>query len=262
MRKPLPTSIMLLLLLLLIPPFTAAEAGTFMLGAKGWYHATWDSAPLNIVAKQLSEFSLGDPEAERIENEAISGSGYMAGPVLGYQTDNGKLSFSFAPMLVSHFSQDVYGKSMDWGVKVDVSRIDLDFAAAYSLFKYLKVFAGFKYQKIEYDIEVTFGTITSEDNFDFRVYIPSAGIGLAFPLNNSIMAGIQAGAGLAIFSKDIEVENSLAFNLEANVTITPFENAFVQFGYRYQQYTMELEDSDHKATDRTYGPTFTFVFTF
>jgi hypothetical protein len=252
MRKPLPISIMLLLLIL---PFTIVEAGTFMVGAKGWYHTTWDSAPLAIFAKQISaEFGLTD-------YEAVSGSGYMAGPILGYQTDNGKLSFSFAPMIISHFSQDVYGESMDWGMKVDVSRIDLDFAAACSLFKYLKVFAGFKYQKIEYDLELTQGGDLDGIDFDYWVYIPSAGIGLVYPFNNSIMAGIQAGAGIAIF-KDIEVENSLAFNLEASVTITPFENAFIQFGYRYQQYTMEVEDSNLKATDRTYGPTFTVVYTF
>ena len=93
-----------------------SKAGTFMVGAKYWY-ANWDSAILDWFEKDIG----GGFKALGVElrSDIDTGSGYLAGPLLGYQTDDGSLAVSLAPMLFSSFSQDWTGQGRQIGFVYD-----------------------------------------------------------------------------------------------------------------------------------------------
>lgn len=276
-------------------PCTKGEAGTFTIGGKYWYETTWDSALLNIVDGIWTE-TLQEMGFYNIESDLHVGSGYLAGPVLGYQTSDKIWSISFAPMVFSHFSQKVVGSSLididiydlgpGFGIPfegnsqftIDVTRRDYDLAVSYALLnhtdtysflEYCRVFLGLKYQTVSYDFGITtrvgIDSFTDEMGFDYKVYMPTVGVGFVFPLSEDVAAGIQGGIGVAHFS-DIEVDDSLAFNVEANVNILARDKMIIQFGYRYQKFSFDLEDPDFNKTyeseDKTYGPTLTLTYAF
>jgi len=287
--------ILWVLVLLLAFPLLKAEAGTFMVGAKCWYETTWDSAMLDIIDELFTD-QFSKVGFYNIESDTHAGSGYLAGPVLGYQTSDNIWSFSFAPMVVSNFSQKiiitdladlifggvVFPVQGNGRVAIDVTRRDYDFAASYSLLRYkdtfsfleyCKVFLGLKYESVSYDFQVTTRVATFESTdtigFDFEVYMPTVGVGFVYPFTDNIVAGIQAGVGVAFFN-GIDVDDSLAYNVEANVSISPRDKIIIQFGYRYQEFSFDLHYSDpdndldktYKSKDKTYGPTVTLIYTF
>jgi opacity protein-like surface antigen len=106
-------------------------------------------------------------------------------------------------------------------------------------------------------------SLLGEDSFDFKIYMPTVGVGFAYPLTEDIAVGIQGGIGLAHF-RGIDADNSAAYNLEATVNIVPRENLIIQFGYRYQKFSFDLQPSDLKETfksgDSTCGPTLMFIY--
>lgn len=270
------------------------SGGTFIAGAKVWYETTWDSALLNIydelLTDSLTEIPRGQGGFYNVESKIYAGSGYLAGPVLGYQSSNKIWSVSFAPMVTSHFSQQIKGSVLmdldlfgtgdmvpitgNMETIVDVTRLDFDLAGSYSLaqfkdrfflFEYCKVFAGFKYQDISYDFTFTAQVADFKDTgtrgFDYNVYMPTVGVGIVYPFSEDIVAGVQVGHGVAHFS-GIDVEDSLATNIEANVTVLPIDNLIVQFGYRYQQFSFDLkiDGKTYTSNDITYGPTLTAIY--
>jgi hypothetical protein len=125
----------------------ALEAGTFMVGGKHW-EAEWDSAILDWFEKDigagLTELGL------TLNSDIDRGSGYLAGPLLGYQTDDGAWAVSLAAMEFSHFAQDWTGNAgtMALQTNVDTDRKDFDFAVSYSLSKHEDKWSFFKYSKI------------------------------------------------------------------------------------------------------------------
>ncbi len=267
--------------------------GTFIVGTKVWYETTWDSALLNIYDQFLSD-TLAEGGFYNIESKTYSGSGYLAGPVLGYQSRDRRWSFSFAPMVTSHFSQEIKGSVLmdldlcsngilipvtgNMETVVDVTRRDYDFAFSYSLnqfkdrlsfLEYCKLFLGLKYQDISYDFTLTTQVAifeeSSTEGFDFKVYNPTVGFGFVFPVSEDIVTGVQGGIGLTHFS-GINVDTSFAFNFEANVSIVPLDKLVVQFGYRFQKFAFKLHPSgttnSYSSNDTTYGPTLTAVYSF
>ncbi len=288
------------LVLLLAMPVVQPEAGTFYAGVKFWYETTWDSAMLDIFdqafADRLERWE--DYDLYNITSDTYIGSGYLAGPVLGYQTSGNVLSISLAPMVFSSFSQKMESSSLVdylvydpylgdyiWlpmsvisEVSVDVTRTDFDLAVSYALLQfrervpileYCKLFLGFKYQEVDYDfkyrIHFAGQSEPGHDEFDYEVYMPTVGIGFVYPFTDDIAVGIQAGIGMAFFTLET-VDDGFAYNFEANVNITPIDNMIVQFGYRYQAFVFDLTMADtgekYESTDKTYGPTVTLVYTF
>jgi len=75
-----------------------SEAGTFMVGGKGWY-AFWDSSVLDWFDKDIAAGYRDNGLVLTSEKDA--GSGYLVGPFVGYQTDSGKWSVSLAAMAFS-----------------------------------------------------------------------------------------------------------------------------------------------------------------
>ena len=191
-------------------PVIVTKMGTFMLGVKGWY-AYWDSAVLDWFEKDIRagfrEMGLS------LNSDIDTGTGYLAGPLLGYQTADGTWAFGIAAMFFSSFSQDWDGEAGQMKLETDVEtdRWDLDFSIVYSLsrhqdvwsfFRYSSLFAGFKFQKVDYDLELEYDTLMGRRRFDYKldaeVYMPTLGAGFVFPMLDNLAFGLQAGVGIAL----------------------------------------------------------------
>ena len=276
------TSVMIMMVLvsaLLLWPITAA-AGTYFLGVKGWF-ATWDSGILDWLEEDIATTFTQNRLV--FDADRDPGDGYLVGPLLGYQTDDGKWSFSLALMVFSDFEQDWGGNAgaMMLTGDAELERHDIDFVVNYTLSKYLKIYAGYKYQDSELDFTLTFTPplgMQQTDKFkvDFEAHIPTIGLGAVYPLNDRLVIGGQAGLLYAIM--DMKIKNpggdtdniwpqpGLGFNTEANITYMPWQGFLIQLGYRYQVFTIEARGPGRenivKSYDITYGPTCSLVLTF
>ena len=149
-----------------------------MASIKFWY-ASWDSAVLDWFEQDLAAGFRENGIA--LEADSDPGDGYLAGPLVSYQTENGKWSFSGAFMVFSHFSQDWDGSApgMNIASSLDLERFDLDFAVNYTLHKYVKVFVGYKHQKTEMDFTLRYDTLMARRVFGYEleadVSMPTAG---------------------------------------------------------------------------------------
>ncbi|MCK4838587.1 MAG: hypothetical protein KAS94_07260 [Desulfobulbaceae bacterium] len=262
---------------LLVNP-SGAKAGTYFTGAKGWY-ASWDSGILNWFEEDLAHSFL----ANRLTLTADSdpGDGYLLGPLFGYMTDDGKWSFSFAPMIISDFSQDWHGMAgpMALNTTVDLTRHDFDFAASMKLSDNYKMFFGYKYQDMKMDFNLSYEVMSDPQNFlyciESQVHIPTVGISGVYQFGSSLVAGGQVGLlytfpSLEITSagvtEDIRPWNSFGFNLEASLTYRPATDVLLQVGYRYQVFEFEARApgsyNDISSYDITHGLTLTGVYLF
>lgn len=267
---------------------TMTWAGTYMSGIKYW-HASWDSAVLDWFEKDIGVGFRSN--GINLKSNIDPGEGYLTGPVFGYQTDDGTWSISLALMLLSSFSQDWGGQagSMELNTDVDTDRRDIDLAASYSLagfrkslsiFKYTKLFVGYKYQQVDYDLSLSYDTLMGQRQFDYKlnaeVHMGTIGAGLAYPINDKFAIGLQAGVGLALIELEMEEPDgsvfdvspsaSFAYNGELTATYTPIQNLILQLGYRAQLWYLEARSPTRweqtVSEDWTYGPTFTVVYAF
>lgn len=257
-----------------------AAAGTFILGVKYW-HADWDSAILDWFEKDIS-LSFQENRLQ-LKAESDPGQGYLYGPLLGYQTDNGKWTFSFAPMVFSSFDQDWDGSAgtMDIEAEVNLERKDYDFMIGYNLSKYIKGYLGYKYQEMEMDFDLSYITLTSGEitfnyNVESRVHMPSVGVGGFYPMHEKVVAGLQLGLIYSIPDLKISEDSTgtdnikpwpnLGFNTECTLTYQPLSNFILQLGYRYQVFTMEARGPGREditeSYDITQGWTFSAVYAF
>lgn len=276
------------LVVTLAVPLADADAGTFLVGAKYWY-AQWDSAVLDWFEKDIGAGfkALG----VTLDSDIDTGTGYLAGPVFGYQTDEGAWSFSFAPMIFSSFSEDWKGTTgtMTLNTDIDSTRRDYDLAATYSLsqyrdrlsfLEYCRIYFGLKYQTVEYDLKLNYntemGSVTYKYNLDAEMIMPAIGAGIAYPVLDRLVLGLQAGAGLTLpnlkmkdpygESFDIDPHYSYLFNLEGTLNYVPINNLIMQLGLRYQEWYLEARSPQSwestESRDTTYGPSLTIVYTF
>jgi hypothetical protein len=265
-----------------------SDMGIFMIGAKGWF-ALWDSAVLDWFEKDISanfkEMGLN------LESDIDTGSGYLAGPLFGYQTPDGTWSLSLAAMVFSDFSQDWTGQagSMKLNTDVDTDRKDIDLAISYSFhgyqgdldfLRYLRLYGGFKYQKIKYDLTLSYETLMGPRNFDYDldtdVYTPTIGAGFVYPLMDKLAVGINGGLGLSIIELelkapdgdrfDIDPDTSIAYNGEATLTYLPIEHFIIQLGFRIQAWYLKARRpqtwDETESRDLTYGPTLSLLYAF
>jgi len=246
-----------------------ATSGTYLFGVKYW-HADWDSAILDWFEEDIAKSF----EENRLPLTADSdpGQGHLYGPLFGYQTDNGKWTFSFAPMIFSSFDQDWSGSAgtMNLEGTVELERKDYDFMIGYNLSKYLKAYLGYKYQEMEMDFELSYFTITTgETTFNYhiesRVHMPSVGLGGFYPLHHKVVAGLQLGLLYAIpdlkvtenssGSEDIKPWPNPGFNVEGTLTYQPTGNFVIQTGYRYQVFELEARGPGREDTTESYDIT-------
>ena len=257
----------------------ASEAGSWMIGVKGWY-ATWDSAVLDWFEQDLA---AGFREnGIDLQADSDPGDGYLIGPVVSYQKEGSKWSFSGAFMGISDFSQDWDGSApgMDIDSSLDLDRFDFDLAANYTLHKYVKVFVGFKYQKTEMDFTLRYDTLMAQRVFDYKLeadtYMPTAGIGLAYPIHEKFALGLQLGVLYADIDLEITDEegdtfdiwpqSTWGFNGEVTLSYQPKEDLILQIGYRYQIWQLEARRpqslEEIVSDDITHGVTGLVVYLF
>ncbi|MFW5771262.1 MAG: hypothetical protein ACOCX9_07475 [Spirochaetota bacterium] len=237
-----------------------AHAGTFIAGAKSWF-AFWESGVINQYEKRMKKTI---PTLESIDKEP--GKGFLAGPLLGYQTDNGKWSFGMAAMAFSYFQQEMTGKENGNEVEFDASlrRMDFDLAVNHRLNPYIKAIAGYKHQYYKLDIEIK--PVGNSETHTANLSIPTLGIGFSYPLSNSLVAGLQLGILYVIPSVEIEqdpggsmaveTENSFGFNGETAISYLVTQNLIIELGYRLQvyEYTANIpDDPSGDARDLTHG---------
>ncbi len=270
--------IIIIIFIVAINPL-ASEAGTFMVGAKGWY-TTWEASILDWFEKDIAVNFMETGAALLADKDP--GYGYLAGPLLGYQTDNGKWSISIAPMVFSSFSQDWTGSIGAMALKSDVrlERKDLDFAVNYSVSKYVKIFVGYKHQMIDMEFLLSYNTMMEGKEFKYdlesTVYIPTAGAGFFYPVHEKLVVGLQLGALYSI--PDLKMTNyineefdiwphpSIGFNGEASINYQPLQKLIVQLGFRYQKFILKVRSPGRwnktESEDITHGVTLSALYLF
>ena len=186
--------ILSILMVFLFP--SLSQAGTFMVGMKGWY-TSWDSA----FAKSLGKVVHDDLESGTtpIPNTVTinTGTGYLAGPLVGYQTEDRKWSISAAGMLFSSFTQNTKIETTSgqtFVLDMELTRKDLDFTAGYSLSDNVKLFAGYKYMYTKADLKLKCTTaVTDMGWYQSTNNIASLGVGTAFALSDKFLLSGQFG---------------------------------------------------------------------
>jgi len=262
---------------------TGGHAGTFMIGAKSWF-AVWDSAidqELANLASEEIEASLlldtGDPH--KIETDVKQGYGFIAGPLLGYQSDDGLWSFSGAIMILNSFTQETDGTvtnlntSTEYNGKyeLELNRSEIDLAVTRALGSNFKVFAGYKHLTLENKFSGKIEGIPGYDSdiykVDITIQIPTIGVGYVYPFTDKVIFGLQLGILYAMpdveykdylygESGDVDVENTLGYTGEVNLSFLASEQFLLQAGYRYQAIkftTDSSEDADIDAWDQFHG---------
>ncbi len=204
-----------------------ADAGV-SLGLSSWY-AWWDTSP---------DYGFEtDPEL-------------LLGPVLG-------VDFAERWSLTSVLLVGTYHARSDINPEYTYRRYDSDSALNYSLNRYFKVFAGFKYMR--YD--------TTCDQLDFDEkqisYGPGIGMGFTLPLSDSLFAianvsamylfGLQRGEYTDYTEAGFNTALGLAYY------ITPIATT-ITAGVRYQVF--ETRSVDEDQTHHFYGVTLAAVWHF
>lgn len=244
-----------------------AKAGTFMVGAKGWY-AEWASATDKAISEVLAD-SLGYGHTSK------PGTGYMLGPVFGYQTEDGRFSVSAALMVLDSFSQtNTYSSGgTTIGTKTEMDRKDYDLAASFLVLDWLKLYAGYKYTTANYDVNFS---ATGDDFYEIKYAgsIPTAGLAVAFPLSDMFVLGVQAGflyvmpdykwrVSTGEWTK-LKADNSFGYSVEPMLSVRLFESFVIQCGVRYQIYSVKFSDPAFGVTknDEFLGGTVAAIYLF
>jgi hypothetical protein len=256
------------------------SAGTWLGGVKYWY-VTWDSGIMDMLNEELAITYQGFGAPLDVDREP--GTGYLAGPLLGYQSDDGKWSASIAPMMISSFAQNWsgYAGSMDLIDKTALDRLDVDIAFNYNLTDRYKLFAGLKYQDMELDFNLTTippGAPPQTDTYivEAEAFIPTIGLGGVHPLGSNLVASGQIGILYAIQDMTITNESGdvddifphpgLGFTTEVNMTYRAMTDLLLQLGYRYQVFSIKARWPGRteivESFDITQGLTLTAVYVF
>ncbi len=308
-KKSLP--FFLILVLFCFP--AVSYAGSMMVGMKGWY-AFWEGWP-NTACTQVDDavdeaivsalLGAGATTADSDTNsEKETGKGYLAGPMLAYQTDDRMWSFSLAFMYFSDFKYEttssgtfsaVIGVPMSGinflSYNIELKRREIDVALSRSITSWMKVFGGYKYLRTENKLEIrgsliippatVVGTVNSDVEITSNVHIPTAGIGLVFPLSSSVFFGLQGGILYLIPTSETkstdneagtgdkyttDFNNSFGVNLEATLSVLAFESIMLQLGYRYQGMQIEAKVNEsvgaYSVWDSFHGVTLSALYIF
>lgn len=269
------------------------EAGTLMLGFKGWYteHEAWNLEYVRHAVE--SQIQANSPGTFDTGSEGSSSNGFLGGALIGYQTDDREWAFSFAYMFYSKFSADVsawgnytsfpYMRLVDVAFDIEEERRDIDSAITYSFSDFIKFFLGYKFiqykDTINYSVDIN-QTYISLSDYSSRyesetiIHMPTAGIGFVFPLNSYIIVGAQFGilyiaAGEAEVSQPStgesdsdDIKRNFGYNIELTTSLVFGDSLVLQIGYRYQQFKIQGTSSDTMldSKDVNKGITFSAVY--
>jgi hypothetical protein len=285
MRK----TISMLIVCLFLTVSATSNAGTLMLGVKGWY-TWWDSAIGDFTTKaadaSIEEFFGDFGLSADLRSDTDQGDGILAGPLLSYQTDDGLWSMSLAWMGYGSFSQDadlmatVDGNDYSAAYDLDLDRSEIDFAISRNVSERFKVFLGYKHQKMEYKYKLS-EAAGEQDIYkaEATMTIPTVGIGYVHPLSDTMVIGIQGGLLLVNGNMGYKemlwpgegyggydyFDTTVGFNGELSLSYMIKQKVILQAGYRYQ--TMKLK-ADFNAgeklddTDTVHGVVVSAVYMF
>ncbi len=295
----------------------AAHAGTLMVGLKGWY-AFWNGTPnrfAEIVDDAVDEgienvLSAPPFNSTTVNSDTNSskevGTGFLAGPVMAYQTDDRMWAFSLAFMYLSVFTYETTSMgsltATDIGIangvndldySIELRRREIDIAVSRSILPWLKVYGGYKYQRLENKIDVSgtvlgspvgpvIGTVDSDVEITIYSHIPTAGLGFVVPLSGKSFFGLQTGVIYIMPEFESEVtnnntgvvnkesssfKNKLGVNIEASISFLAQEKIMFQIGYRYQGVKLERSDTSGQVGsfgvwDSFHGVTFSALLLF
>ncbi len=269
---------------------TGGHAGTFMIGAKSWF-AVWDSAIdqelIDLASPVIEQNIINETSATSadIETDVNQGYGFIAGPLLGYQSDDGLWSFSGAIMIVNSFTQETDGKlytnegTYNGKFELELDRSEIDIALTRTIGTNFKVFAGYKYLSLENKFS---GDVKHYDyggdvyKIDITIQIPTIGVGYVYPFSDKMIFGLQLGLLYAMAdveytdylddgnSGDVDMKNTLGYTGEVNLSYLVTDNLLLQGGYRYQAIRFKTddpsEDADINEWDRFHGVTISAVY--
>ncbi len=244
-----------------------AESGTFYQGVKYWY-SLWDAMTIDSIRESLEE--------QGYEADAPAGTGFLIGPVLGFQAPSGRWSVSLALMILSEFSQDasaeLLGVPLEFNTTLD--RKDIDIALTYGVGSFLKVYAGFKYMLASFDIFMDTPPPGNWIHEPVAAYIPVLGVGFSYPLTEELSVSGQAGVRYAFYRIDLidnsngehldpgSVSNPWGLAAEVSLNYLAYEHLFVQVGYRFEwlHATTEIDGMKLEVDDLAHGPILAVVY--
>ncbi|TAL39823.1 MAG: hypothetical protein EPN93_00840 [Spirochaetes bacterium] len=178
---------------------------------------------VGVSAGLATWYADWDTESQSPVNPAL-----MYGPVLGL--DLGKKWSLNSVFLMGNFKWETpTGDVYDF-------RYDSDTTLNYAVFRWLKVFAGFKYMRYDEDYKPMYVPFAERD-ISIYSYGPGLGLGLTIPVSNSLFVlgnfsglylwGKFSGDSTRFISKGYNAALSLAYYL-------PWLPMTITAGYRYQ----------------------------
>lgn len=241
---------------------SGAYADTMIVGWKGWY-TNWEPGGMRIMEKlTTASYAYG---GYPIHLEKKAADGYLTGPTMGYQM--GDWSLGVSCMFINKFDYKMGGIGYDFSSanpfpvisRTKMNRSEVDAALSYSIFSWLKVFAGYKYQRLSYNIWHLMGGIFMAVDNEYDLHMPTAGLAFYIPILDNLNIGAQAGvlylvphssnesapATNNVFMffllrkvSDLRLDPSFGFNGEAMINFILMERVIIQAGYRYQIFKL------------------------
>lgn len=254
------------------------NAGTFYLGVKAW-GALWDSPYIKVFARELERTEvllnigtnspLADNALWRYRTTYVTGRGYLAGPIASYQTPDRRWTISVAVMWLNYFTAEYREKllgdtklasqriftPLSTSTRVKLQRNEVDSAVSAALNDYVKLFAGYKYQRSTARATMNLVTSLYRGNYLIQVHLPTAGVALSYPVTRVLALSLQAGFLYSFpelretgFKSVDRVYASPGMNAEGGFTIMPVSHFIIQIGYRAQLYEFRMRKSNAAAT--------------
>lgn len=245
-----------------------AYADTMIIGWKGWY-TNWEPGAMRIMDKlTTASYAYG---GAWIDLEKDVAEGYLTGPTMGYQI--GDWSLGVSCMFINKFDYKMGG--IGYGViynffpvisRTRMNRSEVDVSLSYSIFNWLKVFAGYKYQRLSYNIWHLMGGIFMVADNQYDLHMPTAGLAFYIPILDNLNIGVQAGAlyliphssnesvpattNVIMYTllrkvSDLRLEPAFGFNGEAMINYILMERVIIQLGYRYQIFKLHGKTQLH-----------------
>jgi len=225
-------------------PWAEGKGGTVFFGGKSWL-ASWDSSVSEAV------------RAARPSLVIEPATGYLAGPLLGYQTGDGKWSLSLALMELSDFTQKISDSQVS--IVIDATRAETDFAISRSLSNHIKLFGGVKISRVadHLSMQVDLNPYY-EGDAKFTLIAPTLGVGVTAKLRQRMVLGLQLG-GIHMWVSEYEwlppfsggtqsgkqkTLGSIGSNIEANLNFFMSKRWICQAGYRLQTFKSRPKDSE------------------
>ena len=195
------------------------------IGLKTWY-ATWEYKP---VGQEGFDY----------------GTGLMYGPALNIRAGN--LFFGLSYLMGGGFTYDYSETSgyYDYTYEYEADRTDLDLSLGYYFHPNLALFLGYKTVTITSSDTTTYGTFTSESEWETKLAGPAFGLAGYARLGESrmILFGTLSYVSLESEIDGVSGESFTGPAIEAGLAYAlETMPVSVSLGYKYQSYTEDVED--------------------